>query len=149
VPGICALPKIIYTYRVITLFVLWSYNVYTGTEKEIRNGMIKGNTNSITMEELDKALKHAKNRKSPRLDNLPMELFKFGGNYLKEHTVELFNNIVDKSQMPQEWETGIVINIHKKGSKSKCENYRGITLLPTANKLFTNIIKNKLNAYLE
>jgi sorting nexin-29 len=37
----------------------------------------------------------------------------------------------------------------QKGSKSKCENYRGITLLPTAYELFTNIIKNKLNAHLE
>ena len=38
--------------------------------------------------------------------------------------------------------------IHKKGTKSKCENYRGITLLPTAYKLFANIIRNKLNEYL-
>jgi hypothetical protein len=73
-----------------------------------------------------------------------MELFKFGGNDLKVHTVGLFNNIVDKSQIPQEWETGIVINIHKKRSKSKCENYRGITLLPTAYKLFTDIIKKQI-----
>ena len=49
----------------------------------------------------------------------------------------------------QEWETSIVINIHKKGTKSKCENYRGITLLPTAYKLFANIIKNRLNEHLE
>jgi hypothetical protein len=60
--------------------------------------MINGNTNIITTGELDKALKHAKTRKSPRLGNLPMELFKFGGNYLKVHIVELFNNIVDKNQ---------------------------------------------------
>ena len=51
--------------------------------------------------------------------------------------------------MPQEWETGMVINTHKKGTKSKCENYRGITLLPTAYKLFTNIIKNRLNGHVE
>ena len=51
--------------------------------------------------------------------------------------------------MPQEWETRMVINIHKKGTKTKCENYRGITLLPTAYKLFANIIKNRLNEYLE
>ena len=45
--------------------------------------------------------------------------------------------------MPREWETEMVINIHKKGTKSKCENYRGITLLPTAYKLFANIIKKQ------
>jgi len=71
-----------------------------------------------------------------------MELWKFGGNELRIQLLELFNKIIDKNQMPQEWETGMVINIPKKGTKSKCENYRGITLLPTAYKLFTNIIKN-------
>ena len=45
--------------------------------------------------------------------------------------------------MPQEWETGMVINIHEKGTKSKCEKYRGITLLPTAYRLFVNIIKKQ------
>ena len=45
--------------------------------------------------------------------------------------------------MPHEWETGMVINIHKKGTKDKCDNYRGITLLPTACKLFANIIKKQ------
>ena len=35
----------------------------------------------------------------------------------------------------------MVIKIHKKGTKSKYENYRGITLLPTAFKLFANITK--------
>ena len=46
-----------------------------------------------------------------------MELWKFGGNELKLHLLELFNNIIDKNQMPQEWETGMVINMHKKGTK--------------------------------
>jgi len=90
---------------------------------------------------LNEVLKHAKNRKSCGLDNLPMEMWKFGGNELKIHLLELFNKIIEKNQVPQEWETGMVINIHKKGTKSKCEHYRGIALLPTAYKLFANIIK--------
>src|SRR5215469_5840827 len=40
-----------------------------GTEEEERSDM-------ITTEELNKVLKHAKNRKSCGLDNLPMELWK-------------------------------------------------------------------------
>jgi len=50
----------------------------------------------ITIEELNQVLKHAKNRKSCGLDNLPMELWKFGGNELKIHLLELFNKIIDK-----------------------------------------------------
>ena len=69
-----------------------------------------------------------------------MELWKFGRNELKIYITELFNKIIDKNQMPQEWETGMVIYIRKKGKK-KCENYTGITLLPTAYKLFSNIKK--------
>ena len=95
----------------------------------------------ITIEELNNVLKQANNRKSCGLDNLPMELWKFEGNELKIHLLELFNNITDKNQRPQEWETGMVINIHKKGTKNKCENYRGISLLSTAYKLFANIKK--------
>jgi len=43
-----------------------------------------------------------------------MEVWKFGGKELKIHLLELFNKIIDKNQMPKEWETGMVINIHKK-----------------------------------
>jgi len=68
----------------------------------------------ITIEELNKVLKQAKNRENCVLDNLPMELWKFGGNELKICLLELFNNIINKNQMPQQWETGMVINTHKK-----------------------------------
>ena len=43
-----------------------------------------------------------------------MELWRFGGSPLKTHVLELFNTIIEKNQMPQEWETGLVIKIHKK-----------------------------------
>ena len=48
------------------------------------------NKDTIKIEELNEVLKHAKNRKSCRLDNQPMELWKFGENELKMHILELF-----------------------------------------------------------
>jgi len=56
---------------------------------------------------------------------------------------------MDQNQKAQEWERVMVMNVHKKGTKTKCEIYRGISLLPTAYKLFGNVIKNRLNEYLE
>jgi len=111
------------------------------SEEERRIEWTDGNEGMIIIEELNKVIKQARNRKSCGLDNLPMKLWRFGGNELKIHILELSNNIIDKNKIPQEWETGMVVNIHKKGIKSKCENYRGITLLPIAYKLFANIIK--------
>jgi len=74
-----------------------------GTEEERRSEVTDDNEDMITTEELNKVLKHAKNRKSCGSYNLPMELWKFGGNELKMHILELFNKITDKNQMPQEW----------------------------------------------
>ena len=71
----------------------------------------------ITTEELNEVLKHAKNKKTCGLDTLPMELWKFGGNKLKIHLLELFNKIIYINQMPQEWEKEMVIYIHRKEQK--------------------------------
>jgi hypothetical protein len=43
-----------------------------------------------------------------------MELWKYGRTELKIHLLGLFNKIIDKNKIPQEWETGKVINIQKK-----------------------------------
>jgi len=47
-----------------------------------------------------------------------MELWQSLGNELKIYLLMLFNNIIGKNQIPQEWETGMVINIHKKEQKA-------------------------------
>jgi hypothetical protein len=80
---------------------------------------------------------------------LSAELFKYGGTLLKNELLKLFNIIWHSQQIPTDWETGIVINLHKKGSRNNPDNYRGITLLSTASKLYSNILKNKLNKYSE
>jgi len=51
----------------------------------------------MIIEELNEVFKHAKNRKSCGLDNLPMKLWKFGGNKLKIHLLDLFNKMIKKN----------------------------------------------------
>jgi len=44
-------------------------------------------------------------------------LWRFEGNELKIYLLELFNKKIDKNKLPQEWEEGMLIKLHKKGKK--------------------------------
>jgi hypothetical protein len=52
-----------------------------------------------------------------------------------------------KEELPHQWKESNVIPIHKKGDKSDCSNYRGISLLPTSYKILSNILLSKLIPY--
>jgi len=42
--------------------------------------------------------------------------------------------------LPQKWKGSIIVPIYKKGGKTECNNYRGISLLPTTYKMLSNIL---------
>lgn len=50
---------------------------------------------------------------------------------------------------PEEWRVGIISPIHKKGNTKVVENYRGITLLCTAYKIYANILTERLRIKIE
>ena len=51
--------------------------------------------------------------------------------------------------MPEEWKESNIVPIYKKGDKTDCNNYRGISLLPTTNKILSNILLPGLTPYAE
>jgi len=56
---------------------------------------------------------------------------------------------LNREELPEEWKESIIVPIYKKGNKTDCSNYRGISLLPTTYKILTNILLSKLIPYAE
>ena len=102
-----------------------------------------------TMQETTDAINRLKNNKAPGGDTLPAELLKKGGTRLHEEMHKLMVTIWNTEMLPEEWKTGIIIPIHKKGDRLNCVNYRGITLLNSAYKILSNILLKRISPYAE
>ena len=101
-----------------------------------------------TLDGVKRAIQKLKNNKTPGIDNISAELLKNGGQTLEFQMHRLILKIWRKEEIPMDWDTGIIIPVHKKGDKSVCGNYRGITMLSVCYKVLTIIIKEKLEPYI-
>jgi sorting nexin-29 len=54
-----------------------------------------------------------------------------------------------EEKFPRQWEERLICPVYKKGDRLMCENYRGISLLNTAYKVFSNILFQRLQPYAE
>jgi hypothetical protein len=101
------------------------------------------------LSEVKDAISSLKNNKVPGDDNLAAELFKAGGDALAQKLYELISRVWSDETLPSEWKTGVICPIFKKGCKLECKNYRGISLLPTAYKVLSLILANRLKPLME
>jgi len=95
------------------------------------------------------AVEKLKSHKSPGIDQIPAELIKTGGRTIRFVIHKLIISIWNKEELPEEWKESIIVSIHKKGDKTDCNNYRGISLLPTTYKILSNILLSRLIPYAE
>lgn len=103
----------------------------------------------IEVEELKEAIRLLKKGKSAGIDGLKTEMFKYMGSEGEVVLRSLMNKIWREKKIPTEWQTAILIALHKKGEKMLCENYRGISLLCVASKIYERILERRLRKIIE
>ena len=71
--------------------------------------------------------------------------------YIKQQVLTLgvfspfLNSIWDEEEMPEDFRDALIVAIYNnKGCKVDCGNYRGISLLSIAGKIFARVIVNRL-----
>ena len=101
-----------------------------------------------TREELHLAIASMADDKAPGVDGIPSEIWKHGGTTLTNSLLMLIQQAWEEGSVPQEWKDANIVTIFKKGDRTQCGNYRGISLLSIAGKIFARILLNRLNAHI-
>lgn len=97
-----------------------------------------------TPKELQDAISRMNAGKAPGPDNIPFELLAHGGSELKNRLMLLIHKIWETKLVPDDFRNANIITIFKKGDRTLCDNYRGISLLSVAGKIFARILLNRL-----
>ena len=75
-------------------------------------------------------------------------LQKYGGNNLFGKLHELICKAWEEGSVPQAWKDATIVTIYKKGDRTECGNYRGISLLSIAGKVFVRIVLDRLSQHI-
>ncbi|XP_011859641.1 PREDICTED: uncharacterized protein LOC105557104, partial [Vollenhovia emeryi] len=118
-------------------------NIRKGTEGEEEEG------EEIEEEEIVQAIKRMKKRKAAEVDGIPMEAWIYGGITIRKGLVDIIKQAWREGVIPKDWETSVTIPIFKKGDQERAENYRGISLLCTAYKVYAEVLRRRLEKEVE
>lgn len=101
--------------------------------------------NPPTLEEIMRAIRRTSSGKASGRDNIPAEIYKVAGPKALEYFHDIISQIWRDEKMPSDFRDALIVALYKnKGSKADCGNYRGISLLSIAGKIFARVILNRL-----
>ena len=78
----------------------------------------------LTKAEVRTAIKCLKADKALRVDDIRPEMLKVMNNFEVRWLTRVCQVAWKTGEVPKQWQTSVLIPIHKKGHKKKCTNYR-------------------------
>jgi len=103
----------------------------------------------ISKEEIRLIISKIKEGKAAGLDDLPGEIWKYGGEEMIEWTWTFCNKVWKGNGWPERWKEGGVVPVAKKKGSDRVEDYRGVTLMPTLYKVYTGVLAERLREEVE
>lgn len=104
---------------------------------------------SIDLCELKLVLKQAKEGKAPGIDRIPYEYYKYAPDEFLVKLLHAIDNIFVNETIPDSFRKSIIFPLFKKGDCSMVGNYRGLSFIDTLCKIFTGILLNRINKWIE
>jgi len=120
----------------------------TGEETGENRRMEGDQEEELGAEEVEFQLKKVKRKKPIGIDDIVGKAWFYGDGQIRERFKELLKRIWNREGFPEEWRKGVITSIHKNGDTS-VRNYRGVTLLCTAYKIYAAILAERLREEIE
>nr|VZI05646.1 unnamed protein product [Spirometra erinaceieuropaei] len=92
------------------------------------------------------AIRKLRNNKALGEGGIPAEVFKSCVDTLAPWLHEVIERAWRDEVVPDDWGLGILVPILKKGDKTRCENYRGISFIVVAAKIFAIVLLRRFQA---
>lgn len=103
----------------------------------------------ITNEEILKCIQSLKIGKAAGEDGITAEMMRVSQDLVISHLKLLFNRILNTGVYPAQWSQAVLCPLHKIGSMTNPENFRGISLLSVIGKIFSKVINTRLIQWAE
>ena len=104
-------------------------------------------TSPFTLDEVATAIKQISSSKAFGPDNIPALIWK--NKIFHNLLLDLCNHTFSNLSPPKIWHKSQIIPMPKKGDLSIATNYRGISLMPIAAKIYNKLILNRLVPFIE
>ena len=114
------------------------------TPKETMDDVPKIANILFTENEIRKKIAKLQPNKSPGPDNISAKILKEVSNQLSSPLAKIFNLSLQNGSLPNIWRLSNISAIHKKGSKTLCDNYRPISLTSIICKIMESIIRDHI-----
>ncbi len=115
------------------------------SEKTSEDELIRYILNAtIENEEIMAAIHKLKKGKSPGIDGIPLDIFKDFTMQLLPPLSSLLNYMFEKGEYPDSWSTAVISPVPKVSQPVLTEQFRRISVLPAASKIYEEIMNNRL-----
>jgi len=125
-----------------------------GVERRVMRGRERreeeeGEEEEISREEVRRVVREMKDGKAMGVDGIPNEVWKYGGAGMEEWIWGFCNKVWRGGGWPEKWKEGIISPIVKKGEGEKVEDYRGVTLMTSAYKIYAAVLAGRIREEVE
>ena len=119
-------------------------HIFVGTNKTISQKSKTQCEDTLTEENLRKALFDMESNKSPGTDGLTAEFYKHFWDLIGPHLLKVIHSCLQNKQLTHSQQEAVISCLYKKGPREQISNWRPISLLNIDYKILTKSLANKL-----